>query len=130
MHYSSSHRVLQVHDLHIWLVSQGIDLTPEHRNAASDLHKAHFGVEIIENAFSRRLAYKHQLFGFIEVGNMPFVINAPPKIASPRTEARTPTNQADLDVMAVQESWAYVERFVFGQNVIAVTYLDCTHCHT
>lgn len=103
---------MEVHDLQIWLVSQGVDFSPENRYASSDLNKAHFGAEIVKYALPRRLLIfnKYQLLSFVEVGNMSFVINASSEVTSPRTVTRASADQAYLDMASANKCGANVKR--------------------
>jgi hypothetical protein len=53
--------------------------------------------------------HEENLLRFIEVGNMPFLVNTTTEVTSSSTESRPATDEANMNVSAMQECFPAVE---------------------
>lgn len=98
-----SYRLLQVHNLQVWLVAQGVYLRPEQRDTPTDLHEAQLHASVIRTD-------QENLFGLIEVRYVPLMVDAPPEVAGARTVARAPADQTYAHMVAIQTRRPDIER--------------------
>ena len=87
-----THGVLEVHDLQVWLVPQRIDLRPEQRDAAPDLHKAQLNTRFVAIAICG--LDDQDLLSLDEVGNMAVAVDTTTEVARAGSVARTATDEA------------------------------------
>ena len=92
---------MQLHDLYVWLVPDGIDFGPVYRDAAPNLDKAQLGARLI--------ADEEDLLRLVEVGNVPFGVDAAPEIACSRTVAGSPADEAEAKLVNTNADGSDVE---------------------
>lgn len=113
---TTTHRLVQLHELHIRLVPQSVDFSPKHRNASSNLNEAHLDFTFVGAAVGLRSINKENLFRFVEVGHIPVVINTTSEISGSCTVSTSSTDKAELQVVAIEPSWSNVECYNSGSR--------------
>jgi hypothetical protein len=107
-----AYRVGQIHNLQVGFVSQSVHLRPEYRHTAAYLDKAHLGAKLARFCVFNQ----EKLLRFVEVGNVPVVVDSTSEITRASTETRTAADKTYLYGTPVQsriadvEGWNFVSR--------------------
>jgi hypothetical protein len=113
------HRISEVHDLQIRLVSQVVYLRPEDRHAPSSLHKTQDGARP-SLADGGRVVEHNDLFCLIEVCYVAILVDTASKVSRASSISGPATNKAEAERTRIYRSIADVKGCQLQGQEIAI----------